>query len=111
MAFSFGDVILVPFPFTNQSGSKQRPAVVVSSSAYNTSKRDLIIMAITSQIRTPLGFGETTITDWQAAGLIKRSLLKPVITTIEQHLVIRTMGSLSTDDASAALASLRLILR
>ena len=28
--FSFGDVVLVPFPFTDQSGSKRRPAVVVS---------------------------------------------------------------------------------
>ncbi len=27
-AFSFGDVILVPFPFTDQSQAKQRPAVV-----------------------------------------------------------------------------------
>jgi mRNA interferase MazF len=28
-AYSFGDVILVPFPFTDQSHAKQRPAVVV----------------------------------------------------------------------------------
>lgn len=26
---SFGDVVLVPFPFTDQSGTKKRPAVVV----------------------------------------------------------------------------------
>ena len=29
--YSFGDVVLVPFPFTDQSGSKKRPAVIVSS--------------------------------------------------------------------------------
>ena len=34
--FSFGDVVLVPFPFTDQTGAKKRPAVVVSSSGYNT---------------------------------------------------------------------------
>jgi len=27
--YSFGDVVLVPFPFTDQSGSKKRPAVIV----------------------------------------------------------------------------------
>lgn len=32
MANSFGEVVLVPFPFTDQSGAKKRPAVVVSSS-------------------------------------------------------------------------------
>jgi len=98
MAHSFGDVVLVPFPFTDQSGAKKRPAVIVSSTGYNAGRRDLVIMAITSQVRTPLGFGEALVADWQAAGLIKSSVLKPVVTTIEQGLVVRTMGALSAAD-------------
>ena len=98
MAHSFGEVVLVPFPFTDQSGAKKRPAVVVSSSVYNTNRRDLVIMAITSQIRMPLGFGEALVTDWRSAGLIKPSVLKPVFTTIEPSLVVRTLGMLSADD-------------
>ena len=98
MAHSFGDVVLVPFPFTDQSGAKKRPAVIVSSSSYNANRRDLIIMAISSQVRQPLGFGEAHVADWQAAGLIKPSVLKPVFTTIEQGLVTRTMGTLAADD-------------
>jgi mRNA interferase MazF len=39
--FNFGDVILVPFPFTDQSGSKQRPAVIISSASYNRQRADL----------------------------------------------------------------------
>jgi mRNA interferase MazF len=97
--FIFGDVVLVPFPFTDQSGTKKRPAVVVSSTGYNASRRDIVIMAITSQVRTPLGYGEAMVAGWQAAGLIKPSALKPVFTTIEQHLVIRTMGRLNAPDA------------
>jgi mRNA interferase MazF len=31
--FSFGNVVLVPLPFTDQSGTKKRPAVIVSSSS------------------------------------------------------------------------------
>ena len=49
--FEFGDVLLVPFPFTDQSATKKRPAVVISSEPYNTERPDLIIMAITSQLR------------------------------------------------------------
>jgi mRNA interferase MazF len=41
-AYNFGDVILVPFPFTDQSQAKQQPAVVVSSARYNTERPDLI---------------------------------------------------------------------
>ena len=96
--FSFGDVVLVPFPFTDQSGTKKRPAVVVSSHGYNASRRDIVIMAITSQVRTPLGFGEAMVGDWQGVGLVKASVLKPVFTTIKQGLVVRTMGKLSAAD-------------
>ncbi len=104
MAYSFGDVVLVPFPFTDQSGVKKRPAVIVSNSRYNARRRDVIIMAITSQVRAPLGFGESLVCDWRAAGLIKASVLKPVFTTIEQGLVSRTMGKLTAADLQTLLA-------
>ncbi|MBI4997124.1 MAG: type II toxin-antitoxin system PemK/MazF family toxin [Rhodocyclales bacterium] len=101
MAHAFGDVVLVPFPFTDQSGAKKRPAVVVSGNRYNASRPDIVIMAITSQVRQPLGFAEALISDWQSAGLIKSSVLKPVLTTIEQGLVVRSMGTLSAADQNA----------
>ena len=41
--FEFGDVLLVPFPFTDQRTTKRRPAVVVSSAVYNRDKPDLIV--------------------------------------------------------------------
>jgi mRNA-degrading endonuclease toxin of MazEF toxin-antitoxin module len=44
-----GDIVLVPFPFSNQTATKKRPAVVVSSTAYNQISPDIVIMAITSQ--------------------------------------------------------------
>jgi mRNA interferase MazF len=96
--YAFGEVILVPFPFTNQSGVKKRPAVVVSSRAYQAARPDLLILAITGRMRMPLGFGEALIRDWQAAGLLKPSVFKPVLTTVEQRLVLRGMGTLSPAD-------------
>jgi mRNA interferase MazF len=100
MSYAFGDVILVPFPFTDQSTTKQRPAVVISSSSYNGQRPDLILLAITSQVRTPLSFGEARVADWQVARLIKPSVFKPLITTIEQALVIKPLGKLSANDAA-----------
>ncbi|MBI3525573.1 MAG: type II toxin-antitoxin system PemK/MazF family toxin [Betaproteobacteria bacterium] len=110
MTYSFGDVVLVPFPFTDQSGAKKRLAVIVSSSSYNASRRDLVIMAITSQVHTPLGFGEALIADWLAAGLIKASVLKPVLTTIEQGLVLRTIGAFSAADLHTLRESIAQII-
>ena len=71
---------------------------MVSSTGYNVNRRDIVIMAITSHVRQPLAFGEAMVADWQAAGLIKASVLKPVFATIEQRLVIRTIGALNNRD-------------
>jgi hypothetical protein len=38
-------VVLVPFPFTSQAGTKKRPAVIISGAVYNGAQRDLIIKA------------------------------------------------------------------
>jgi mRNA interferase MazF len=37
----FGDVVLVPFPFTDQTTTKKRPAVVVSSDVYHRDRADV----------------------------------------------------------------------
>jgi mRNA-degrading endonuclease toxin of MazEF toxin-antitoxin module len=52
MPFDFGDVVLVPFPFTSQTASKKRPAIVVSSRAYSIARPDLIVMSVTSMPKT-----------------------------------------------------------
>jgi mRNA-degrading endonuclease toxin of MazEF toxin-antitoxin module len=108
--YSFGDVVLVPFPFTDQTGTKKRPAVVVSSSEYQARRRDLVIMAITSQIRARLVFGEFTVTDWRKAGLIMPSAVKPVLTTIAKRLVLKKLGQLQLADVKALRTSLEQIL-
>lgn len=50
MPFEFGDVVLVPFPFTNQMTSKQRPAVIVSQRAYARARPDVVLMAHTESV-------------------------------------------------------------
>ncbi len=101
MPFEFGDIVLVPFPFTSQDASKKRPAVVVSSRTYNAAKPDIVVMAVTSQLRVGAGLGEVWVEGWQAAGLVKPSSIKPVFATLELSLVIRRLGSLTASDQAA----------
>ncbi|MDI6770332.1 MAG: type II toxin-antitoxin system PemK/MazF family toxin [Anaerolineales bacterium] len=92
-----GDVLLVPYPFTDQSGSKQRPSVVVSGDAYNQTHPDVILAPITSQImRTP--DEEVSLVNWQAAGLLKPSVVKPLLSSFDVRLVRRKLGALSVSD-------------
>jgi mRNA interferase MazF len=107
MPFDFGDVVLVPFPFTNQMTSKQRPAVIVSHHAYARARPDVVVMAITSQVRAPLGFADTLLTDWQEANLLKPSVVKPVFATLEQGLLIKQLGQLSVTDQETLRLSIK----
>lgn len=90
--------MLVPFPFTDQSTTKKRPGIIVSSATYHNVRRDLILMAITSQLHGTGAFGELVVQDWQAARLLKPSAIKPVLATLDQTLVIRALGRLSARD-------------
>lgn len=77
-SYKRGDVVLVPFPFTDLSSAKQRPALVVSPDAFNLVREDVLVVAITSQIPTTLAADEFLIPAHALAtcGLPKASLVK-----------------------------------
>ena len=107
---NLGDILLVPFPFTDQSDVKKRPAVVVSSDAYNSEKPDIVIMAVTSQMRSADYFGDMKVEQWKEAGLLKPSVIKPIFTTIEKSLVIKKLGYLKEKDQAGIKETLQTIL-
>ena len=92
------DVVVVKFPFASSIKYKARPAVVVSSQEYNANSRDtLLILAISSNIKDKLEF-EATVEEWEKSGLLKPSIFKASIATIEKDFIITTIGKLSDND-------------
>jgi mRNA interferase MazF len=67
-------------------------------------------MAVTSQVRTPLAVGEVEVSEWSKAGLLKASVIKPVLTTIAKGLVLKKLGWLAQSDRQALENALRDIL-
>jgi mRNA interferase MazF len=102
-SYSKNEDILVQYPFSNLSGSKVRPAVVVNTA--HTSQ-DVIIVPLTSKV-SPLLAGEFVLADWKAAGLNVASAAKRGLYTVQQNLVIKSVGSLSAPDARSLDTSLR----
>jgi mRNA interferase MazF len=98
MTYSFGNVLLVPFPFTDQSTIKKRPAIVVSSDRYNQQHIDLILIAVTSQTSSVTYPDNLVIHNWQQAGLLKPSIIKPIVMTVESNLILRKLGTLPTSE-------------
>ncbi|MBF0458335.1 MAG: type II toxin-antitoxin system PemK/MazF family toxin [Nitrospirae bacterium] len=105
-----GDVVLVPFPFSNHNTLKKRPAVIISSNIYNNISSDVVIMAVTSQTWKTSGIGQCLITDWHEAGLLKPSSIKAAISTIDRSLILLRLGKLSKNDILSMESSLRDLL-
>ena len=87
-----GDIVLVPFPFTDLTTVKKRPALVVSANWYNKRYRDVVLVAVTS--RVPLILDELdyriTESDFKTGKLYKDSVVKlGKLFTIENSRVIR----------------------
>ena len=101
-----GDVVLVGFVFSDESGRKVRPALVISSSAYHRARREVILAAITSNVRRRL-FADHLLTDWKAAGLLFPSLVTGIVRTVKQTMIERKLGSLTKADMQAVERELR----
>ncbi|PIS39321.1 MAG: type II toxin-antitoxin system PemK/MazF family toxin [Candidatus Nealsonbacteria bacterium CG08_land_8_20_14_0_20_38_20] len=96
--FKPGEVVLVPFPFTDWSNLKQRPALIISSQNFNRRQSDVILCAITSHIPEKFSPEEYFLpkTDQISAGLLKPSIVKiGKIITLNQTLVRKTLGKIS----------------
>lgn len=107
MALQRGDVVLVPFPFSDLSATKVRPAVVVSSPLYHATEPDLILAALTSKTVAATGPLDYVLRDWQAAGLRYPSALKPVLFTLDPTRVLYRVGALTQADLAEVDQRLR----
>lgn len=93
-----GDVVLVDFP--GVTGVKRRPAVVLSSALYHSTRPDVIVGLVTSRA-VALGPTDCTLQDWSTAGLRVPSVFRSFLVTIPRptHLVV--VGQLSAGDWKA----------
>lgn len=92
-----GDIVLVDFGFSEGTGSKKRPALVISSDKYHRNRQEVIIMAITHNIKRVL-FGDTKIDKWEEAGLLYQSLVTGIIRTIKASMIVHKLGTISQQD-------------
>jgi mRNA interferase MazF len=87
---------LVPFPFTDLSTAKQRPALIISADRYNSERDDLLLVAISSQVKSHVPWDEFLIpqNDLAACGLPKSSVVKLAkMVSLHQSLVVKRIGS------------------
>jgi mRNA interferase MazF len=102
-SYSKNEIILVRYPFSDLSGSKVRPAVVINAPH---SSNDLMIVPLTSRISSLLS-GEFVLSNWKEAGLNTPTAAKRGIFTVQNNFVIKIVGKLESPDSKKLENSLR----
>jgi len=112
-SYKQGEVLLVPFPFTDLTQTKQRPAVVVSANWFNACRDDAVCVAITSQVPSHLEPDQFEIPaqDLTGAGLLKPSIAKVgKIFAIHETIVVKKIGQLTPDTTKKLIRVLQAVL-
>jgi len=95
--YSPGDVVVVPFPFSDREASKRRPALVCSATAFNDSAHHLVLAMITTATHRKWP-GDVAIRDLTSTGLPVASIVRWKLFTLDASLVLRRAGALSARD-------------
>lgn len=89
MNCSRNDIVLLPIPFTNLKSRKVRPAIVIGRNG-----ADLFLVPISSVLPNT----DFPVKEWRAAGLNVPSGVKAQVSTVEERLVVKVVGTLTAAD-------------
>ena len=98
MNCSRNEVVLLPIPFTDLTSRKVRPAVVIGRNG-----ADLFLVPISSVLANT----DFPLQDWRAAGLNVPCGIKSQVATVEERLVVKSVGVLTAADCQTLDARLR----
>lgn len=106
------NIILIPFPFSDLSGSKVRPALVVSNNIYNSQNLDIVVTAITSNLSPNSCKVFLDRDDLEYGFLPVKSAIrvdKPF--SFLQEKVLKILGTITTQKLEEVMVCLQKILK
>jgi len=111
MTFEQGDIVLAEVPFSDASGTKRRPVMVVSSRRYNANSLDVIVFAITSNLVNARHSVPIDNPDLSEGTIIRPSLIKvDHVLTLDRSVLHRKLCRVKPEVVAKAKAILSAIL-
>jgi mRNA interferase MazF len=103
------DVVVVPFPFTDRTATKKRPALVLSSERFNLGIDHSVVAMITTASHStwPLDIDIANLAD---AGLKVPSIIRMKLFTMDHKLIQKKIGHLSLQDQKSIESTLQSLL-
>jgi mRNA interferase MazF len=103
-----GDVVVADFP--GITGIKRRPALVVSTDAYQAARPDVVLGLLTGQVSVATSPTDYQLKDWDGAGLHHPTAFRTFLITLPQTDLVAVIGHLSERDWVAVQERLQLSL-
>jgi mRNA interferase MazF len=93
-----GDILLVPFPFSDQSGRKVRPVIVISNNNFNKKSGDLITIGITSNMSKDKYTLKLNNKELKEGKLFSQCCIKVEnILRLDKYLIIKKIGKVKKE--------------
>lgn len=107
VTYKIFDIVVVPFPFTDQNAEKKRPALVLSDfDRFNDISENCVLAMITS-VKNPDWPFDTKIRNINKAGLPAPSKVRMKLFTLDRRLIIKKIGGLSAKDQKVLKENLK----
>jgi mRNA interferase MazF len=106
MTYKPFSVIVVPFPFTDKSNTKNRPALVISNLEHLQHTGHVTCLMITSAKNSSWP-NDHLIQDLKTAGLATSSIIRQKIFTLDARLIKKTIGKLSLPEQKIILSCMK----
>ncbi len=105
-----GDVVLVPFPYSELTTTKARPALIISTPTFLTEERRLTVAGIKSNVGAHVNRTSYVLPDWEGVGLRKPSVVTSWLCSIAPRIVLHRIGALGDADMRQVEARLQVAL-
>jgi len=97
MICSQWDVVVVPFPFSDEPGTKRRPALVLTNTIFNRGGNTVLAMITTKgHLSWP---GDSEIEEYSTAGLNLPCQVRFKVFTLDNRLLLKKIGRLAEEDS------------
>ena len=105
------DLLLVPFPFSDQSGRKVRPVIVISNDEFNKYSEDVIVIGVTSNILKEKYTISLTNNNLDEGRLFTNCSIKiENILKIDKELIIKKIGKINKETLKKIIDKLYTII-